>query len=205
MAKGKVKLEWIAKKSARKATFKKRKKGLMQKTSELSMLCGVQAYVVVYGPDDPKPEVWPSGQEGKRVLARFMNMTETERKNNAMTVEGFLRNSFTKMEVQLKKEQRKSHVSEITKLMYEILAGKGPQNVVRDDLCEMLLVLEEKLKLIDERKEDLGRTIVMSPELIPASNEEIQTKMEGLGSSMVSAPQLISSRDEEISTQLTLA
>ncbi|KAL5732026.1 hypothetical protein ACHQM5_004692 [Ranunculus cassubicifolius] len=106
MAKGKVKLEWIAKKSARRAAFKKRKKGLMQKTSELSTLCGVQAYVVVYGPDDLKPEVWPSGEEGNRVLARFMSMTETERKNNVMTVEGFLRKSFTKMEVQLKKCNR---------------------------------------------------------------------------------------------------
>ncbi|KAL5730143.1 hypothetical protein ACHQM5_003002 [Ranunculus cassubicifolius] len=205
MAKGKVKLEWIAKRSSRRAAFNKRKKGLMQKTSELSTLCGVQAYAVVYGPDDPKPEVWPRGPEANHVLARFMRMTEAERKNNVMNVEGFLMKSFTKMELQLRKNQRENRVSEITKLMYEILAGKGPQNVVRDDVCELVFVLEEKLKLIDERMEDIGRTMMMIPELIPVSNEEMQTKTEDLGSTTVSAPQLISSRDEEISTQLTLA
>uniref|UniRef100_A0A804I4U9 MADS-box domain-containing protein n=1 Tax=Musa acuminata subsp. malaccensis TaxID=214687 RepID=A0A804I4U9_MUSAM len=39
MARKKVKLAWIANDSMRRATFKKRKMGLMKKVNKLAMLC----------------------------------------------------------------------------------------------------------------------------------------------------------------------
>ncbi|KAL5697602.1 hypothetical protein ACHQM5_028727 [Ranunculus cassubicifolius] len=203
MAKDKVKLEWIAKRAARRASFKKRKQGLMQKTRELSTLCGVQACVVVYDPDNQKAEVWPSRQEAESVLARFMRTSELDRKKNEMNVEGYLKKSINKEEVQLKKKQKENRGLEITKLMYDTLAGKV-QYVVQNDVCELAVVLEEKLKMIDGRMEDLGRTMVLTPELIPAGNVEIPTEMGSLGTTMVSAPQLIPSRNEEIQTQMRM-
>ena len=78
MTRKKVKLAYISNDSARKATFKKRKKGLMKKVSELSTLCGIEACAIVYSPYDAQPEVWPSPIMVQRVLARFKNMPEME-------------------------------------------------------------------------------------------------------------------------------
>jgi SRF-type transcription factor (DNA-binding and dimerisation domain) len=64
MARKKVNLAWIQNDAIRRATFKKRKKGLIKKASELSTLCGVDTCVVIYGPQDQKPEVWPFTKGG---------------------------------------------------------------------------------------------------------------------------------------------
>ncbi|KAF5764506.1 putative transcription factor MADS-type1 family [Helianthus annuus] len=50
MTRKKVKLAFIMNDSARKATYKKRKKGLMKKVNELSTLCGIDACVIIYSP-----------------------------------------------------------------------------------------------------------------------------------------------------------
>ncbi|KAF5203782.1 agamous-like MADS-box protein AGL80, partial [Thalictrum thalictroides] len=88
MARKKVKLAWIVNDSARRATFKKRKKGLMKKVSELSTLCGVEACAIIYGPEDPQPDVWPSTpSEAHRVLTRFNSMPEMEQSKKMMNQE----------------------------------------------------------------------------------------------------------------------
>lgn len=71
MTRKKVTLAYIANDSARKATFKKRKKGLIKKVSELSTLCGIEACAVIYSPYDTEPEVWPSVVGAHRAIARF--------------------------------------------------------------------------------------------------------------------------------------
>ncbi|KAK3222411.1 hypothetical protein Dsin_009436 [Dipteronia sinensis] len=57
----KVKLWYMAKDSARKATFRKRKKGLWKKVSELSStLCGIDVCAIVYNPYDNQPSRGPN-------------------------------------------------------------------------------------------------------------------------------------------------
>ncbi|KAF9618226.1 hypothetical protein IFM89_000861 [Coptis chinensis] len=48
MARGKVKHEYIDDKSSREVSFKKRKRGLKKKMTELSTLCGVEACAIIY-------------------------------------------------------------------------------------------------------------------------------------------------------------
>ncbi|KAJ6749931.1 hypothetical protein OIU85_000547 [Salix viminalis] len=60
MARKKVKLMWIVNDAARKASLKKRRDGLLKKVSELTILCGIEAFVIIYCPDDPEPAIWPS-------------------------------------------------------------------------------------------------------------------------------------------------
>ena len=60
MARQKVNLQYITNKLSRRATFKRRCRGLMKKTSEIAALCGARACVVVYGADPGaavRPEV----------------------------------------------------------------------------------------------------------------------------------------------------
>ncbi|EOY10302.1 AGAMOUS-like 80, putative [Theobroma cacao] len=56
MTRKKVKLSYITKDSARKSTFKKGKKGLLKKASELSTLCGIEGFMIIYNPYDAQLE-----------------------------------------------------------------------------------------------------------------------------------------------------
>ncbi|KAL0290568.1 UNVERIFIED_CONTAM: Agamous-like MADS-box protein [Sesamum calycinum] len=106
MTRKKVKLAFITNDSARKATFKKRKKGLMKKVSELSTLCGIDACAIVYGPYDSHPEVWPDGRGAHRVLAQFKRMPEMEQSKKMVNQESFIRHRITKAADQLKSSTR---------------------------------------------------------------------------------------------------
>ncbi|MBA0880711.1 hypothetical protein Goshw_025403 [Gossypium schwendimanii] len=57
MIRKKVKLSYITNDSSRKANYKKRKKGLMRKMSELSTLCGIGACAIMYSPYESQTEV----------------------------------------------------------------------------------------------------------------------------------------------------
>ncbi|KAG8051966.1 hypothetical protein GUJ93_ZPchr0001g30879 [Zizania palustris] len=71
MARKKISLQRIANNSNRRATFRKRRKGLIKKTSELATLCDVDACLVIYGEGDSQPEVWPSVPQATALLDHF--------------------------------------------------------------------------------------------------------------------------------------
>lgn len=48
MGRGKVEMRPIEDKSTRQVTFSKRKRGLLKKAQELSVLCGVEVAVVIF-------------------------------------------------------------------------------------------------------------------------------------------------------------
>ncbi|XP_062208961.1 agamous-like MADS-box protein AGL80 [Phragmites australis] len=126
MARKKVTLQWIANDSTRRATFKKRRKGLMKKASELSTLCDVDACVVVYGDGESQPEVWPSVPEAARVLARFKAMPELDQCKKMMDMEGFLRQRIDKLKEQVHKAQRENRERETTLLLHDAIVGRRP-------------------------------------------------------------------------------
>ncbi|KAL5697601.1 hypothetical protein ACHQM5_028726 [Ranunculus cassubicifolius] len=178
MARKKVNLQLIANDSARRATFKKRRKGLMKKVSELSTLCGVEACAIVYGPNDPNPEVWSSAEDVQHVLARYRSMPEIEQTKFMMNQEGLLRKKMGKAMEQVRKQQRENRVCEITQLMSETLVGKGLQDLVHDDLCDLGWLLERRLKEIHERKEGLQRVMVPNQHLIPPKTDPAPAQMQ---------------------------
>ncbi|KAL4368773.1 hypothetical protein GQ457_05G015440 [Hibiscus cannabinus] len=63
MGRGKLNMKYIDKDKVRVSTYEKRKKGLLKKAKEFSILCGVETCVIIYGPksDDSvvKLEIWP--------------------------------------------------------------------------------------------------------------------------------------------------
>ncbi|KAK4484239.1 hypothetical protein RD792_011463 [Penstemon davidsonii] len=61
----------ITDESQRKAAFNERKKDLIKEVSELSPLCGVEAYAIIHDANEPEPEVWPSHVTAHTVLERF--------------------------------------------------------------------------------------------------------------------------------------
>lgn len=61
-------MKLIESEKSRKATFQKRKNGIMKKAHELSTLCGVECCVIVYGPDNNRPEIWPKDHNSSEVF-----------------------------------------------------------------------------------------------------------------------------------------
>lgn len=157
MARKKVTLAWIANDSTRRATFKKRRKGLMKKASELATLCDVDACVVAYGEGESQPEVWPSVAEAARVLARFKAMPELDQCKKMMDMEGFLKQRIDKLREQLHKAQRENRERETTLLLHDAIVGRRPGLVGLsvEDLASLGSMVESRLQAVRKAMESL--------------------------------------------------
>uniref|UniRef100_A0A803LL11 MADS-box domain-containing protein n=1 Tax=Chenopodium quinoa TaxID=63459 RepID=A0A803LL11_CHEQI len=124
MTRKKVKLAFIANDSARKATYKKRKRGLLKKMDELTTLCDVKACAILYSPYETRPVVWPAPSGAKDVIASFKRLPEMEKVKKMVSQEEFLRQRVAKAHEQLKKQQKDNREKDMTHVMYQCLAGQ---------------------------------------------------------------------------------
>lgn len=124
MARKKVKLAFIKNDVSRKATYKKRKKGLMKKLSELSILCGVEICAIVSSPYDAEPDVWPSAVGVRRTLARFQSMPESDQSKNMVNQESYMSKRIQKVEEQLEKLRKENRDKEMREIMCGCLGGE---------------------------------------------------------------------------------
>lgn len=159
MARKKVKLEWIANDSARKATFKKRKKGLTKKVSELSTLCDVKACMIIYGPAEPHAEVWPSAPEAMSVLARLKRLPEMEQSKKMMNQEALMRQRIRKLQEQLQRQDKENRELETALLMQQCLAGRSLQDVAIEDVTALAWMAEVKMNKVRERMDVAARSV----------------------------------------------
>ncbi|MBA0699456.1 hypothetical protein Goari_001090 [Gossypium aridum] len=80
MTRKKVKLAYITNDSTRKATYKKRIKGLKNKMRELSTLYGIDTCAIMYNPYKSQPEVWPSPVVVQQILSKLETIPEMEKR-----------------------------------------------------------------------------------------------------------------------------
>ncbi|KAL8130444.1 hypothetical protein V2J09_019599 [Rumex salicifolius] len=164
MTRKKVKLAFIPNDSARKATFKKRKKGFLKKMYELTTLCEIEACAVIYSPYDAQPEAWPSAIGAQRVLSKFRRMPEMEKSKKMVNQEAFLRQRINKAAEQLKKQQKENREKEITQVMHHCLGGKASvQNMNLVDLNDLGWLIDQNLKEIYKRIETLKKQPAAPP------------------------------------------
>ncbi|XP_040993164.1 agamous-like MADS-box protein AGL80 [Juglans microcarpa x Juglans regia] len=174
MTRKKVKLAYITNDSARKATFKKRKKGLMKKMSELSTLCGIQTCAIIYCPYDSQPEVWPSAMGVQRAIVRFKKMPEAEQSRKMVNQDSFLRQRISKAEEQLKKQQRENREKEMTQVMYRSLVGdQGLQNLSVVDLKDLGWLVEKNIEEIEEKIKSLQAHQMPPPQVVTATSSHM--------------------------------
>ncbi|KDP46194.1 hypothetical protein JCGZ_10034 [Jatropha curcas] len=158
MTRKKVKLVYMSNDSARRATFKKRKNGLIKKVSELTTLCGIDACAIIYNPYDSQPEVWPSPSGVQCVLAQLKNMPEMEQIKKMESQESFIRQRISKCNEQLKKQITENHKKEVTKLMFQGLTGKIVlNNLNMTDLNDLGCLIDQNLKEIYIKIETLKK------------------------------------------------
>lgn len=132
MTRSKVKLELIANESARKTTFRKRKKGLLKKMEELTTLCGVDACAILSSPFEPNAEVWPSPAGARKVLSRFMSLPEEVQSKRMLNQEAYL--------------------------MYDILNGdRSLEGLDMKDAMDLCMVIDKTMYAILRRIDYLKR------------------------------------------------
>ncbi|KAJ4751870.1 Agamous-like MADS-box protein AGL80 [Rhynchospora pubera] len=153
MARKKVNLVYIQNDATRRATYKKRKKGLIKKAHELSTLCGVDTCVVIYGQQDPKPEVWASpNKDARQVLTQFKNMPQLDQCKKMVNQEGFLRMNVAKARERLFKVDRENNELEIKLLMHEVITGqRSLSELTMAEMTELVCVMEMRHKAVQER------------------------------------------------------
>jgi hypothetical protein len=153
MARKKVTLQYIPNDSTRRGTFKKRRRGLMKKASELSILCDVKACMVVYGEGESAPEVFPSPDEGLAILTQFKNMPELDQCKKMMNQEGFLRQRIDKLREQVHKSGRDCRDREIRYLLHKAMVGNLPglEGLSIEELTSVGWKVEVLLKSIGDR------------------------------------------------------
>ncbi|CAH8387941.1 unnamed protein product [Eruca vesicaria subsp. sativa] len=157
MTRKKVKLAFIANDSSRKATFKKRKKGLLKKVNELSTLCGINACAIIYSPYDTNPEVWPSNSGVQRIISDFRQLPEMDQNKKMVDQETFLRQRIAKASENLKKQRKDNREMEMTEVMFQCLVGNmGMFHLNIMDLNDLGYMIDQYLKDVNRRIEILG-------------------------------------------------
>ncbi|KAM7267164.1 hypothetical protein ACFE04_009330 [Oxalis oulophora] len=86
MGRGKVEMKRIEDKTSRQVTFSKRRKGLMKKVNELSVLCDVEAALIIFS---GKGRVYDfhSGESMKKMIDRYQVHTNSEGTSSSQNVE----------------------------------------------------------------------------------------------------------------------
>ncbi|KAL2922350.1 Agamous-like MADS-box protein AGL80 [Bienertia sinuspersici] len=153
MGRRKVKLQLIENAASRKITYTKRVRGVVRKTQELSVLCGVDVCAIIYGPYSEAPVVWPSSEaEAKRIIQNFKRKPEIDQCQRRFDQDAFLKERVTKAQEKLVRLQRRNREIEMENIITDIMMGRmTPEQVKPTDLGDLLWVLDDKLRGVDHR------------------------------------------------------
>ncbi|RCV43133.1 hypothetical protein SETIT_9G270800v2 [Setaria italica] len=161
MPRGKLGMKLIENPKKRRATYKNRRDGLVQKTSQLATLCGVEALLVCF---DPKPA--GSGQDGGGGGAAAATTWPANREDVLKLIEKYretpadkIRHSFnaaTYYQEELAKQQRK--LLKIEQCGPDMLSLQDCRlaDLSTADLGTLLVALDETLRKAQQRIVALG-------------------------------------------------
>lgn len=149
-----MKLAWIVNDSARKAAFRKRRASLFKKMSELTVLCDVNGFIMVYGLDSDEPTMWPERTVVEELIARFQSIPDLERWKKMTNQETFLKEKATKVQDQIKKIQEKNNEMEMNETLYQINQNGKPLHTFQArELTDLVLFMKERMKETEKQIE----------------------------------------------------
>ncbi|XP_050229306.1 MADS-box transcription factor PHERES 1-like [Mercurialis annua] len=152
MTRKKVKLVWIVNDSARKASLKKRRIGLLKKVSELTILCGVSAFAIIYSPGEAEPMIWPSRSVMQQMLIRYENIPEIVKYKKMMNQEIYLKERLGKNHEHSKKSKKKNRDLEMSYLMDRLHSQRnGIDDFAAIEMQILIWLLEERMRNVRKR------------------------------------------------------
>ncbi|KAL5077066.1 hypothetical protein RYX36_016050 [Vicia faba] len=165
MTRKKVKLQYIINQSSRRATYNRRKSSLLKKVNEISILCGIEACVVVYGENNVEPEVWPPGSRTQNVLQKFYGLSKLERNKRAEDLEGYLKKRIEKSHEQLRKQilenKKKKFTNVIDKALINLhnnndLVNINELNDMKDELNDLTKFIDSNINEVEKKLESMN-------------------------------------------------
>ncbi|CAN1174883.1 Agamous-like MADS-box protein AGL80 [Linum perenne] len=130
---------------------KKRQEELIQKTKELSILCGVDAVCVIYNSSEDKEPaaVWP--KDPTKIIKKYREMSLVEQTANETQAESYLLSKIDKAEEELAAQQERIKKMEFKILMNKVHSGNGVNDLEIHELCTLEYLLAEKIEALRER------------------------------------------------------
>ncbi|XP_031498009.1 agamous-like MADS-box protein AGL80 [Nymphaea colorata] len=155
MARKKLNLNYIAKDSIRRMTFKKRKRGLLKNAYELSTLCDVTMCVIVYGQNKNKPKIWPQKRsQVLQIIDKFKELPETEKIKNMLNQESFLRQRVSKSAKELAELSKENKEVD---LRHTLLDGMAKRSILIgagiEEVRALASMVEAKYSMVKARYE----------------------------------------------------
>ncbi|KAI0502396.1 hypothetical protein KFK09_017345 [Dendrobium nobile] len=176
MARKKVTLAYIINDATRRATLKKRRRGLLKKVNELSILCGVSACAVIYSPQTEQPEVFPSVEEAKKILTDLANMPEIDKNKKMVNQRSFLEQRLVKLSQQVLRLEHENKELSTTVCLRQCLAGRPVDSLSKEEADDLLDLVNRKLNALQVRMHQLGPLM-----LPPVMMEDMDVKVGGIG------------------------
>jgi hypothetical protein len=166
----KVKLAFIAKDSARKATYKKRVKSLLKKLNEITTLCGISGCAIVFNPDNIEPQIWPSIQGVQSVLYQFMHVPEFQRDRKMLNQESYLKEKIQKLNEKLTKKAKDNRKTEKIVQLYRFLEkGDITEDLSVGDHDDLTYLIDEKMKEINRKMMEMEINDQSAPRFVNGS------------------------------------
>ncbi|KAM7279322.1 hypothetical protein ACFE04_006456 [Oxalis oulophora] len=157
MGRRKFRLAWIEDHNARKASLRKRREGLKKIVQELSILCGVDAGVIVFSPGEQQPIVWPEFQAIRDIFNRYMDIPDMYRDLNGRNTEVNLQKLLGKLYEMVIKLRSRNDTAALSLLSYQIEQGsREAASLEMNELNAMLAWAPEKLAEINKFLEEAG-------------------------------------------------
>lgn len=138
----------------------KRKKGLEKKVKELSILCGVEACMVCFGPQMDQqttsdyPDVWPGKSKALEIVERYRNLSKEEQAKKKLDNSSFLEQRIKKLKVELSAKRKENRELE----MEAVYSWDACLNYFTiDQLKDLVDYIDIRLETANERMNFLSR------------------------------------------------
>ncbi|CAH8315072.1 unnamed protein product [Eruca vesicaria subsp. sativa] len=155
MARNRAKMTFLENNTSRKATFRKRKEGLMKKASELSILCGVAVAVIIEGEYSSVPEVFPREDVGS-VIDKWDKLSQADKDKKMVNHEKYLKQRIEKAKEKLNKVNKENREMEMKELMFDCLRNKtAPCFLGPNELRDLGVFIDQYIKILSRRIETL--------------------------------------------------
>uniref|UniRef100_A0A7N0UVW5 MADS-box domain-containing protein n=1 Tax=Kalanchoe fedtschenkoi TaxID=63787 RepID=A0A7N0UVW5_KALFE len=148
MGRGKLTMEFIATEKARKLSFKKRSDGLVKKTRELSILCDIDACLIIYGGSPMSLRTWPEDPKKIDSVLRKCESKRNESSSKHMSLMDFFGNQTCKINEQIAKTRR-----EMARAKFAKRIEFGLEGMSVEELRVLAAAVERKTEAVASRIE----------------------------------------------------
>lgn len=147
MARRRVKLAFIENEGTRRSTLKKRRSGLIKKVQQLSVLCDVDACLLIYSPGE-EVTTWPEPVDARRVALRFKGVPHCGRERKMVDHVAFLQQRLALLRDTLRRRRRENREMELRSMMFESMWDNGKIDQLSTvDAAALAVIVDGKLQV----------------------------------------------------------